>query len=160
MKEILLTQGYKASVDDNDYDYLNKFSWCLLRSDKCLYAQTRIRSKSFVMHRLLIQNVPDGYVIHHKDNNGLNNQRSNLEVVTHSYNCVMARVSKVNKLKIRGISKLRHLGYVPHVWVGKKISLGTYKTIEVAVEVRNKFIMDNNLNLQLSVIPKDYERNK
>ncbi len=38
------------------------------------------------MHRVIMSECPDDMVVHHRDDDGLNNQRENLEIVTVSKN--------------------------------------------------------------------------
>jgi len=90
MKEILLTQGKVALVDDEDFESLNAFKWHAKKSHNAFYAMRnspRINGKRhhIRMHREII-NTPDGMETDHIDRNGLNNQRSNLRVVTNQQN--------------------------------------------------------------------------
>lgn len=87
MKEIPLTRGYVALVDDGDFDSLNKFKWFALVSEHTVYA-TRMapRPKRFAiyMHREIL-GIKSG-VVDHRDRNGLNNQRANLRAATQQGN--------------------------------------------------------------------------
>jgi hypothetical protein len=84
MKEIKLTRGLIALVDDEDYDYLNQFKWNANKSrdTKSFYAT---RYPGIKMHRV-IMNTPDNLEVDHIDHNGLNNQRCNLRNCTRSQN--------------------------------------------------------------------------
>jgi hypothetical protein len=94
MKEIPLTQGKFALIDDEDYDFLNQFKWMAQKSNNNYYATRAIRiaknkQKIVKMHRI-IMNTPDNLEVDHKDHNGLNNQKSNLRnclKVQNIYNC-------------------------------------------------------------------------
>lgn len=90
MKEIQLTQGQVALVDDEDYELLNCFNWHAIKRNRTFYARREIiingnKRKSSKMHREII-NVPNGLVIDHIDGNGLNNQKFNLRIVTNRQN--------------------------------------------------------------------------
>ena len=96
MKEIVLTQGKVALVDDEDHEYLNQFKWCAANNGGTFYA---IRKACYDgkwiterMHRVLFD-IPPGKEIDHIDHNGLNNQRSNLRIVTRQQNKFNASVS-------------------------------------------------------------------
>lgn len=97
MKEIPLSQGKVALVDDEDYKYLKLFKWYAKESKKSWYAvrmehihrhsyrgrktKGRRKRKVFRMHNV-IMNPKDNQIVHHKYGNGLNNQRENLELTT------------------------------------------------------------------------------
>jgi hypothetical protein len=89
MKEILLSQGRVALVDDDDFEWVNMQGLWSARRQRSglLYAVRREGRKYFYMHRVIMEivephGIPSGLFIDHKDGNGLNNQRHNLEAVT------------------------------------------------------------------------------
>jgi len=88
-KEIQLTQGKVAIVDDDIYEYLSQWKWGAQRIKNKWYA---IRSegpywnrKRVYMHRV-ITNAPAGMDVDHRDNDGLNNTDENLRVCTRGEN--------------------------------------------------------------------------
>ncbi|MFA7361984.1 MAG: endonuclease [Candidatus Kapaibacterium sp.] len=90
MKEIKLTQGKIALVDDEDYEYLNQFKWCAARQMNTFYAVRNVRinkfkTKMIFMHRVILK-TPSGKITDHKDHNGLNNQKNNIRVCTNTQN--------------------------------------------------------------------------
>jgi hypothetical protein len=88
MREIPLTQGYTALVDDEDYEDLIQFNWCAATSKayRSVYAFHMIyvgkkRTREYMHTRITGNKQTD-----HKDGNGINNCRSNLRVADHSLN--------------------------------------------------------------------------
>ncbi len=90
MKEIKLTKGYVAIVDDADFEWLKSFKWYVSIGSGCgskPYAKRATRKsenrkiRSVFMHRE-IMNCPNDMVVDHLNSNGLDNRRENLEVVT------------------------------------------------------------------------------
>ena len=95
MKEIKLTQGKIALVDDQDYDWLNKFDWHARKSRNTYYAATNIqcldgKQTVIYIHQLILDQIhgydENGLISDHKDRNGLNNQRYNLRRAAHGLN--------------------------------------------------------------------------
>ena len=89
MKEIQLTKGRVALVDDADFDWLNSYKWCLLiGGGKREYAHgaRKYNGNLILMHRLIFGLPSKSFDIDHIDGNGLNNQRSNLRMCTRSEN--------------------------------------------------------------------------
>lgn len=107
MKEITLTKGKYALVDDSDYEYLKQWKWYALNSRGIYYAaRCEIvdgKRKTIMMHRV-IMSPPLGLEPDHQNHNGLDNQRHNLKNVTHRQNILNQRhtCSKENK---KGILK-------------------------------------------------------
>ena len=107
VKEIQLTQGKVALVDDSDYDYLNQWKWFAYQDHNSWYARrtenNNGKSITILMHSLLL-NTPKGMLPDHKDGNGLNNQRHNLRVCTYSENQHNKRMTPRNKTsKFKGV---------------------------------------------------------
>jgi hypothetical protein len=90
-REIPLSRGFVAIVDDEDYAELSRFKWW---ADGLGYALTTIGGrngkKNFRMHRM-ITGAADGMVVDHIDGVAWNNQRSNLRVVTQRENLLNSR---------------------------------------------------------------------
>src|SRR3989304_2105986 len=103
MKEIQLSQGKVALVDDEDFEMLNRYKWSAMRGANTYYAYTHIilesgKRTSIAMHRVIMQ-TPVGYETDHRDRNGLNNQRFNLRICTHSKDeAILARNSRAKEL--------------------------------------------------------------
>lgn len=125
MREIKLTQNKYALVDDEDYEYLNKFTWSCSKNKNTYYAVREKLKKRIWIHRT-IMSCPDGKFIDHINRNGLDNRKENLRVCTQSQNSHNSRIRKDNKSGIKGVywhkinkkwiarigvnSKLKHLG--------------------------------------------------
>lgn len=86
MNTIPLTQGYEATVDDNYYDFLSKFTWHISAQG---YAKTAISYKikgklcqqHIPMHHFIIGKPLGKYVVDHINRNKIDNRRDNLRVV-------------------------------------------------------------------------------
>lgn len=83
MKEIPLTQGKTALIDDEDYDRLSRFKWYALFDGWNWYA-VRNASKGNrrfqVKMHVTIMNPAEGLLVDHKNGNGVDNQKENLRV--------------------------------------------------------------------------------
>lgn len=100
MKEIALTKGLIAFVDESDFDLLNSFSWHASKSSGNLYYAARKNSlgKTEYMHRILMGN-PTVLKVDHINQNTLDNRRSNLRLVNTSFNAL-------NTAKAKGVTQL------------------------------------------------------
>jgi hypothetical protein len=84
MVEIQLTHGYVAVVDDDDEARVRQHRWRPLVQQLNVYAIARLprlrgRQRTIYMHRLIVEAKPRERVAH-RDRNGLNNARANLDV--------------------------------------------------------------------------------
>lgn len=108
MKEIQLTRGYVALVDDEDYEWLSEYRWYPSKSPTTVYAVTNIQHgtndwRTMSMHRLIL-GAKKGDLVDHRDRNGLNNQRDNIRVTSRQVNNINTRVRKDNTSGYRGVS--------------------------------------------------------
>jgi hypothetical protein len=108
MKQIPLTQGKFATVDDEDYDRLIKYKWFVLKG----YAARKIRSrrsgkeiinKTIYMHRELI-NASSEMQVDHINLDKLNNSKANLRVCTRYENQLNKSLTKNNTSGFKGVS--------------------------------------------------------
>ena len=86
MKQIPLSQGYFALVDDEDYPLVSQHKWTYDKG----YAVRKItlarrRYRSVYMHRILTNAAP-GEMVDHRDGNRANNTRANLRICTAQQN--------------------------------------------------------------------------
>lgn len=122
MKEIKLSSGKTAIVDDEDYDTLCLHGWWEDRG----YARGCVgdRRRFVFMHRFLL-NPKKGDQVDHKNHNKLDNRRSNLRICTSAQNRCNTKPIKGRKFKgthkqsgsykavIKKNGKLIHIGTFP-----------------------------------------------
>ena len=100
MREIVLSQGMVAFVDDKDFKYLNLFKWYAKKSGKpdgeswyavrkervCEYSmrgrkgKKKKKRRTIRMHNV-IMSPNDDEIAHHENGDGLDNRRENLKNV-------------------------------------------------------------------------------
>jgi len=89
MKQILLSNGLVALVDDDDFPLVNRYHWHASKSGRQVYAATDVSRDGkrlyMRMHREILRLGP-GDLCDHMDGNGLNNTRANLRTCSRSEN--------------------------------------------------------------------------
>lgn len=102
MKEIPLSRGLVAIVDDEDFEWLSRWKWSTLKvgrpnAEPKFYAirttkkgDPRGAGKAVLMHRQ-IKGEPDGMVVDHRNLNTLDCRWNNLRVTTQALNCLNQR---------------------------------------------------------------------
>lgn len=143
MREIPLTQGKVALVDDKDYAVLMVHKWYAHRMGKNWYAIRRKPGEDHEsMHRRLCDGLNDciSLQVDHIDGNGLNNQRHNLRVATRNQNIRNQSKHRNNMSLYKGVSFVSagKGGRITDGWAAriaincKRKYLGTYATAELA----------------------------
>jgi len=109
MKNIQLTQGKFAIVDNLDYELLNRLKWGVIKSNGIEYAATTInKSITLYMHQL-ISGCRIGHFSIHKNGNTLDNRRENLEYVNLNLRRHRGRILNKNKTsKYKGVFKNKY----------------------------------------------------
>jgi hypothetical protein len=142
LKEIPLTKGYVAIVDDIDFPVVSQFKWHFRETSKNTgYASRSVykpKRQAILMHRFILGITDSKLVVDHINGNTLDNRRSNLRVCTIAQN---TRNQKVNKKRsdcssvYKGVYKHKHLDkWQSFIYVGKRLKyLGTFESeIEAA----------------------------
>lgn len=152
MKEIALTRGMMAIVDDADYEWLLQWSWHATAQG---YAAGRDRDgRHMMMHREIVIRMgctlSSALWVDHINFNRLDNRRENLRAATPQQSA--HHIAKPNKHGYRGVT------FAPYCYKGDKrynrqrpwqaricvegrlghLSLGYYATVEEAARAYDK----------------------
>jgi hypothetical protein len=160
MKEIVLSNGAVAIVDEQDYEALVAFKWHCLRSGRCEYAYRANKKggkqSNILMHRHILK-PESNQCIDHIDGNGLNNSRSNIRIATHKQNSQNVRKYKPKTSSYKGVSFHTCRGKWRAVIKenGKSRHIGYYATEEAAAiayddAARRQFGSDGTYNFPLN----------
>ena len=132
-KEIQLTKGQVAIVDDDMFDYLNQWKWqASEQKNGKFYAQRKIKvnslRKCIMMHRLIVNNTDIKLHTDHINGITLDNRKINLRICTNSQNQMNKKVQINNKNGLKGVSfnKEKKKYEVSITIKGNKIFLGYY----------------------------------
>lgn len=147
MKQIPLTQGKFAIVDDDDYEKLVQFKWhIMVATNNHKYAVRRVKingkQKAILMHREIMK-ASDGFDIDHRNGNGLDNRRFNLRAGTHQQNQSNRKINKNSTSGYKGVvlfhDKNRTKPWRAQItYKGNRFYLGLYATKEEAANAYNQ----------------------
>ena len=137
MKEIPLTRGYVALVDDADFERVNAHKWQAKvykrrTGSVYIYAMRSVRKNgkrtTELLHRFLNEGC-GGLFVDHIDGNGLNNTRLNMRVCTNAENLRNSN-SSCGTSKYKGVTwhKQKKM-WCSHIRVDRKLKhLGCFKS--------------------------------
>lgn len=107
MREILLTRGHIALVDDEDFSSLSLWKWSASSHKNVVYAVRNLYSGHTVtikMHRIVMGlTAGDPRYVDHIDGNGLNNRRANLRICTGKQNQGNRRPNRNGSSQYKGV---------------------------------------------------------
>ncbi len=147
MKYIELTQGKKALVDDEDFEYLNQWNWYAYKDTKTKFYARRTfnfsingknTGRTILMHSLICK-PSKGKMVDHINHDTLDNRRENLREATHFQNTANCKIYRSNTSKVKGVIWRRDL----QKWCArlsyhnKRIYLGVFKEKILALEAYN-----------------------
>ena len=115
MKNIPLTQGKFAIVDDDSFEYLSQWKWCAIKSSKRFYAIRSVYRPyryplMVIMHRLILGVKDRKTQVDHIDRNGLHNWKGNLRIATHSENRRNEGLRDINSSGLKGVGWHKRIG--------------------------------------------------
>ena len=148
-------QGGYCHVSEEDYDYLNNYSWS--QNDQG-YAVGTIDGKKVRMHKIIMKPAK-GLVVDHINHNKLDNRRENLRITTKPKNAGNQPKRNNASSKYLGVclNKLTNK-YTSQIQIEKVISyLGLYDNEIDAAIVYDMFIIHNKLDYKPLNFPERYD---
>ena len=146
MKNIKLSRGEFAIVDNFDFKTLSNYRWSATSACRKngTYAFRNMKLDvnkwdNILMHRQILGlNKGDKFDVDHKNGNGLDNRRRNIRICTRIQNSVNQKPLKYKKYKGVSFHKKSEL-WRAYICPNKKmISLGYFKTEEEGALAYNK----------------------
>lgn len=136
-----------ALIDKDDVDKAKQYYW---HKSRFGYVKTNKSDgknhKGLRLHRLIIDNVPDGLTVDHINQNKLDNRKSNLRVVNQ-----MVNNNNNYKTKARSNTGLKYIYLNPnnrysvhYSRYGKNYWVGIFKTLSEAKEKLKENLIKNN----------------
>lgn len=137
MKEIALTKGHVAIVDDEDFECLSKFSWHYSGGYALRRTSVKEHRPSIIvrMHRQIVS-ADHSMEVDHINGNKLDNRKENLRQCSHRQNGMNGPKKKCNLSGFKGVTFDKKLSK----WraqisnMGKTIFIGSFLTPESAHE--------------------------
>ena len=139
---IPLTRGLEAIVDVADVPLIEDWNWCAFptNDDRLWYAYSA-GNRKIRLHQVLLP-APAGFVVDHRDHNGLNCRRSNLRLVTAQQSAQNWRRRREGVSKFKGISPHGPNWRARIVIDGRRVALGTFKSEESAARAYDRAALD------------------
>ena len=145
MKEIKLTKGQVALVDDEDYESVAKYKWqaslsCTGRTWYASRTVTMSGKRTMIRLHQVILSAPSGFHVDHKNRNGLDCRRSNLRLATRCGNAANRSLRSDNTSGFKGVYRKHNPAFAgrKYCWAAqirhnyKYSCIGYFKTAEEA----------------------------
>jgi len=163
MRELSLTKGKIALVNDEDYYWVSQWNWFAVKISGIWYARrskkkgTLRNCESFeiYLHRVITRCTNKLLTVDHRDHNGLNCQKNNLRVCTKAENNRSSSSQKDSSSKYLGVSYdiQRKKWRAQYMFDGKKILAKRYNSEEEAARAYDIIALEHagefaNLNFK------------
>jgi hypothetical protein len=141
LKSLKLTQGYEATIDNEDYERVNQYKWYYHHTGYAVSTLPRINGKQKTLSlSRFIMNASKGIQVDHINMNTLDNRKENLRLCNMSENQRNVPKRSFNRSGYKGVSFHK----VSQKWRSritinsKTIYLGIFETKEDAALAYNK----------------------
>lgn len=129
MSQELIIYGKVALLDDEDWERLHSFTWCIAGMRSCFYAVRSVKRKRVYMHHDIIGKPPQGMITDHISRDTLDNRKVNLRHTTYKENAL----NSSNYLKATYVTFEKGIWRARPVVNGIKVNAGQYPTKEEAI---------------------------
>jgi hypothetical protein len=160
MKEIKLTQGKIALVDDDDFEWLNQWKWHYSKTKTSSCVRRSVwKNPDERMHRLIMGlKSSDKREVDHINGNPLDNRRENLRICNKAQNQWNAKIRKDNKTGFRGVRYRPEIDkYISQIKLNKQCYyLGCYSNkIDAAIAYNNFAIKHRGSFAKINIVPSE-----
>lgn len=132
MKNIKLTKGAFAIVDDINYEKYSSKKWQFCNGYAVRFEKKNGLRKTIYLHKEIFP-VPDGYEVDHINKNRLDNRIENLRKCTHAQNVRNRNMQSNNTSGFKGVSRSAYGRWVAKIsYKGSDIHIGTFDSPEDA----------------------------
>jgi len=142
MKQIPLSQGKFALVDDEDYERVNQYKWCINSNGYAVtsYRDSNGKRKAMKMHRFILNLNKGDSLVDHRDTIRINNQKYNLRVASFVENLRNQKINKNNKSGFKGVRLHKPSSlYIAQIGInGKQKHIGYFKCPVEAAKAYNE----------------------
>lgn len=170
-------KNYAKVIVDKEiwFDYLKDFSWTGIKKGKRIEIKTSVNKQSKNLHRMIIEYLYDeldywGSTIDHKNNNNLDNRKSNLRIfntallnstnIKSKNNDNMQYIHKVPSKDSKG--NVKFYGYKIHYNTGGETYYKFFKSKDEAIKYRDEFVYNHRekalIQLQKKYRDIEFER--
>ncbi len=148
MKEIPLSKGFFAVVDDEDYNRVSQFKWHAVVHRNLVYAFSHHYSGIHVSMHSFIIGLKRGLEIDHIDGNGLNNSKLNLRHVTRRQNC-----QNLHPASYKKVSKYPGISF--HTKTGRWYGRARFGPKAKMTKNTRYYLTEDEANAELQIILKE-----
>lgn len=138
---IKLTQGQVAIIDAEDLEKIADYRWSVSwvgKGKKYYVRGYSSATKGTIGLQRLLTNAKKDDIVDHINGDSLDNRKSNLRLCTKRQNAQNMPPQSRNELGIRGVYR-KDVRFVARIYIdGRNAYLGTFDTIEEAVEARKR----------------------
>ena len=142
MKKIPLSQGKFALIDNEDYERVSKYKWCINSNGYAVtnYRDSNGEKKAMKMHRFILNLSKGDSFVDHIDTIRINNQKHNLRLASSGQNQHNQKAYKNNKTGFKGVNlhKASGLYRATIKYNCAIINLGYFKCKKEAATAYNK----------------------
>lgn len=160
-KEIPLSRGMIALVDDADFDWLNQWKWHVTAGGYAQRRETKSDGGAYIlMHRLIVA-APGGVFADHINHDTLDNRRDNLRLATTAQSIRNTRAWKNRSSVFKGVRLSRNRWAAVIQANGTVFNLGFFLTQREAAQAYNEAAIQHHgefacLN-DLSILPAEQD---
>lgn len=135
-------KGEEFWFDIEDYNKIKDYCWHFNQWGHLISTEPHSNKRAF-LHRKVMEPIPEGMVVNHKNHppgrkNKFDNRKSNLEICTPQQNSMNHHIHSNNTTGHSGITYKDDRWIVRIGYMNNRIYLGSYKSLEEAINVRKK----------------------